>query len=487
MIKAGQAYDQRNEFEHRDDVARELANTYRKNQDLIIPYGKTLGFNGTGGEQVTLSYDGSFKVTIDGLTVVELATDSALTTLESTVEDNTASITTNASAIATVESSLSTLSSEVVAAREGESSLLAKVNVMESATVSAAGAASTAQSEVTAARQGEASLTAKVTALSSATSTVDGKLSASYAVTVDAGGRIASMKLLSDGTTSAVKFKATAFQFYDGSSDRALIDATAGVLTINGDIAVSGSIAVGEVRWPVALQTKKILGVDNASIQWASGAALSAIPEYLITVPSGVALAAGEAWEAPTLSSVTTTGGTLRLKISTPGATASVTDTTDAAGGGGNPNRVMAKADSADAYDGIYNIRVQGTVDVTSVYDSGIFQYYHYGQTELSTWFNDGGGWDEGPPITVSVVDVLGTYQSGVDETGSHAFDVTVSIAWSNAVGQHGGYEWGVSHESGGSITDFVSVQYIKQTATGTRTGSPNGETATILVLPRNV
>ena len=96
MIKAGQAYDQRNEFEHRDDVARELANTYRKNQDLIIPYGKTLGFNGTGGEQVTLSYDGSFKVTIDGLTVVELATDSALTTLESTVEDNTASITTNA-------------------------------------------------------------------------------------------------------------------------------------------------------------------------------------------------------------------------------------------------------------------------------------------------------------------------------------------------------------------------------------------------------
>jgi len=392
LIKAGPGYDQRNEFEHRDDVARDLAQKYDKRQDIIIPYGKTLGFNGTNGEQVVLSYDGSFKIAINGSTVVELAT--------SEVED---------------------------------------------------------------------------------------KLSASYAMTLDVNGRIAAMKLLSDGTTSAVKFQATAFQFYDGTTDRALIDATAGVLTVNGDIAVAGSIAVGEVRWPVALQTKKILAADGAAIQWASGAALSAIPEYSITVPSGVALVAGEAWEAPTLSSVTTTGGTLRLKISTPGVTASVTDTTDAAGGGGDPDRVMAKADSADAYDGVYNIRVQGTVVVISVYDPGIFQYYHYGQTVLSTWFNDGGGWDEGPPITVSEIDVLGSYQSGVDQTGSHAFDVTVAIAWANAVGQHGGYEWGVSHETGGSITDFVSVQYIKQTATGTRTGSPNGETATILVLPRNV
>lgn len=162
MIKAGPAYDQRNEFEHRDDVARELANKYDKRQDIVIPYGKKLGFNGTGGEQVVLSYDDAFKVTIDGTTVVELATDSALTALTATVGTNTANIATNASTI----------------------------------------------------------------------STVDGKLTASYALTVDVNGRIASMKLLSNGTTSSVKFTASTFQVYNGTTDEAPFEVVGGVVKI---------------------------------------------------------------------------------------------------------------------------------------------------------------------------------------------------------------------------------------------------------------
>lgn len=395
MIKAGQAYDQRNEFEHREDTQRELAQKYDKRQDIIIPYGRLLGFNGSNGEQVVLSYDGAFKITIDGATVVELATDTALTTLE-------------------------------------------------------------------------------------------GLLSASYGVTVDANGRIASLKLLSNGDTSDIVFTADSFKFYDGTSDRALFDASGGVVTVNGDVAVSGSIRVGDVRWPVALQTKKILAADGGAIQWAAGAALSAIPDYSIIVPGGVALAAGEAWEPPTLTSVTTTGATLRLKISTPGATSSVTDTTDSAGGVGDPTRVMDKADSADAYDGVYNFRVQGTLTVTSE-DLGFGTWFHSGTCTLSTWFDDGGGWDAGPQITLTVVDVLGYDTSGADMTGSEAFDETVSVAWGSAIGLHGGKEYGVSLVSGGTLTDFVSVQYTKQSTSGVRTGSPNGETATILVLPRNV
>ena len=169
MIKAGQAYDQRNEFEHREGIERELANTYRKNQDVIIPYGKTLGFNGTNGEQVILSYDETFRITIDGSTVVELATDSSLTTLEGRVTTAEGDIDTAQSAIITNSASIST---------------------------------------------------------------INGNLSASYALTVDVNGKIASMKLLSDGSTSTIAFDATSFRVYNGTSNETPFEVTGGAVKI---------------------------------------------------------------------------------------------------------------------------------------------------------------------------------------------------------------------------------------------------------------
>lgn len=261
---------------------------------------------------------------------------------------------------------------------------------------------------------------------------------------------------------------------------------TGGVVTFVGDLNVTGAIRVGSaVRWPVALQPLVIYAADGASLQWANGAALNAIPEVVITVPAGVALAAGEAWEAPTIQSATTTGGTLRVKISTPGATSTVTDTTDSAGGASDPDRIMQKADSADAYNAVYNFTVTGTIDILSEFMGG-GSYYHDGAVVLSSWFNDGGGWDEGPAINISVIDALGFDISSSSLTGSRSFTVTKAVSWANAIGQHGSQEWGVSYESGGSLTDFVSVSYIKQATSGTRTGSPNGEVATVIVTPKN-
>jgi hypothetical protein len=330
---------------------------------------------------------------------------------------------------------------------------------------------------------------ARISITATTLATVQGYLSASYTIELDVNGRATVFRLQDDGTTSDIIFKADTFFFYDGVTDRALFEAGGGLITIRGDLDVEGSIRVGDIRWPVALQPKTIYAEDGDAIEWANGAALSAIPNYTITPPNGVALASGEAWEPPTLQSVTTTGGTLRLKIATPGSTSSVTDTTDSAGGGGDPDRVMEKADSADAHNGVYNFTATGTITiVSSEVEPGSGTYYHSGRVVCSTWFNDGGGWDEGPEFILDPVDVLG-YDSGVvDLTGAQAFTaVTRAIAWANAVGQHGAAEWGMSYESGGSLTDFVSVQYLKQTVSGTRTGSPNGEEATILVLPRNI
>lgn len=376
-------FNRQNENAFRQYAEGEFSMAYRKDGDVILPFGFALGFTGANGEAVrfVLNGSGAFTLTVNGVEILNLTSSSA-----------------------------------------------------------------------------------------------------TFALNND--GRVTGIRL-SDGTTGTIDMLASALNFYDGVTDRALLSAGGGLVTINGDVAVGGSIFLGAARWPLAAQTKTIYAADGDAIEWAGGSALSAIPAYTITAPSGVALAAGEAFDPPTIQSATTTGGTLRLKISTPGATATVTDTTDAAGSGGDPDRVMHKADSADAYNGIYYFRVQGTMTIVSVLSGS--DYIHIGSVVLSTWFNDGGGWDEGPSIYLDTWDAGIPSSSGSDETGSHAFDNIIAVAWANAVGQHAGYEWGVSYESGGSLTDFVSVEYTKQAASGSRTGSPNGEQATILVLPKNI
>lgn len=86
-------------------------------------------------------------------------------------------------------------------------------------------------------------LTSSVATNASAITAVDGKLSASYALTVDGNGRIASMKLLSNGTTSSVKFTADTFQVFNGSTDVAPFEVTGGNVKIKS--ANVGTLNVG--------------------------------------------------------------------------------------------------------------------------------------------------------------------------------------------------------------------------------------------------
>jgi len=223
-VSAPKEYNRRNEIASRNYYDGELADTYRKSSNLIVPSSFYLGFQGATGKQVVLGLNGSdeFTISIDGATAFALASSSSVTAVQS----------------------------EVTAARSGEASLLARVTTVNTTATNAGTAAATAQSEVTAARQGEASLTAKVTALSTATSTVDGKLSASYALTVDGGGRIASMKLLSDGTTSSVKFTASTFQVYNGTTDEAPFEVSGGAVkikTANVGVLSAANISVSSL------------------------------------------------------------------------------------------------------------------------------------------------------------------------------------------------------------------------------------------------
>lgn len=306
-------YNAQNEGAFREEVRRKLDQTYDVRSDLIVPFGKKLTFTSAQGQEITFGYNASGQFTIkqDASTPFSLASISYVSSVESTLNGSIATVSSEVTAARSGEANLlarittvntaavnansaaSTAQSEITAARAGEANLLARITTVNTAAVNAAGAASTAQSEVTAARQGEASLTAKVTQLASATSTVDGKLSASYALTVDGGGRIASMKLLSDGTTTSVKFKADTFSIYNGTSDVPMFEVSGGAAYVAGSKVRTESMtdsAVTAVKIDAnAVTTDKInAGAVTASkITVSSLSAITATIGTLRTATSG--------------------------------------------------------------------------------------------------------------------------------------------------------------------------------------------------------
>ena len=194
-VAAPKEFNRANENAHRNYIEGELADTYRKSQNLVVPYGKTLNFAGVNGELVTLGLNGSgqFTISIDGAAAFALASNAALTTLT--------------------------------------------------------GRVTTAEGEIDTAQ-------AAIITNAAAITTVDGKLTASYGLTVDVNGRIASMKLLSNGTTSSVKFTASTFSIYDdSSSDVAPFEVSGGVVKIktanipnlNASIITAGSLDAARI------------------------------------------------------------------------------------------------------------------------------------------------------------------------------------------------------------------------------------------------
>lgn len=98
---------------------------------------------------------------------------------------------------------------------------------------------------------------ARISVNATAIATVDGKLSASYGVTVDGGGRIASLKLLSNGSTSTISFTASTFKIYDDSStDVSPFEVSGGVVKIKtanignivADTITSGTLNVDRIN-----------------------------------------------------------------------------------------------------------------------------------------------------------------------------------------------------------------------------------------------
>jgi hypothetical protein len=303
-----------------------------------------------------------------------------------------------------------------------------------------------------------------------------------YGLKVGAGNRFASIEALASTKTNVSQLKMTAdkFTIFNSSSDVAVFDVTGSQIKMTADLNVSAGISVGAARLKVALESILKTGADGAAITWADGVSIGSAPAYVLDLSTLAPLTAGETYSV-TLTGVTATGATVYAKILTPGTTSTVTQTTDAAGGGGDPTRVMAKTDSADAYNGVYNFRVVGNMTITGTYDGDLGQWINSGILVVSTWFNDGGGWDQGPNI-----EFVSFYAGATDDSGTVGVDDTFAVAWANAIGAGATYDFGVSAVSGGTVTDLHTVSYLKQTSSGLRTASPSGETVKITAFPRN-
>lgn len=225
VIEASKEYDRGNEQEFREDVRRKLGKGYKKDGNVIIPFGYELGFTAPNGNEYRFSVDGSNNLTFG----IETETPVSLASVE---------------LVASVSADVASLSSEIVAARGGQATLLARITQVDTARVDGDAAIA---SSVTTLSATVATNTANITTNATAIATVDGKLSASYGIAVDVNGRIASLKLLSNGTTSSIEFTATTFKVYNGTTTDTPFEISGGVVkikTANVGVLTAANISV---------------------------------------------------------------------------------------------------------------------------------------------------------------------------------------------------------------------------------------------------
>lgn len=352
------------------------------------------------------------------------------------------------------------------------------------ATASAASAISSLSTSVTA---DFASTNASVSTLDSAVAAINAAAAFRRTVVAASGSEPAIEEMLAGPGGSGINLAARKLQLLNIDGDGVVggLSLQGGNALLTGNLGVGGKVTVGAASVPVALEAKQLLIADGESFNYGYSGSLSTIPKCAIQLPGGVPLSAGEAWGAPSLVSMTTSGATLRMRINTPGTTTSVTSTTAMAGGGGAPDRLVDKTDSADAFDGNYFFRIQGTVTVTRVFDPIETLYYMSGSSTFTTWFYHGGSWHQGPDIVAGLAEVGVPEVDTSSHSGSMSFDLSFLVPYGTAIGGGAGgtYEFGVS---GAALTGFSQVQWVKQSASGDRTGSPNGEKAIVTIQPVN-
>lgn len=258
-----------------------------------------------------------------------------------------------------------------------------------------------------------------------------------------------------------------------------------GDMTLKGTLIAGGGIFYGDgsAKWPVMLEDREYALADGDVVSF--GVDFGSTPDFWFD-PLGLdELATGESYRLRA-ANATGTGFTADLKIIQQGVITPVTEAVNATTPAG-PDQMVAKGSMGQAFDDAYTFQLDGTVNIQH-FDEG-FGSQWVGSIRIVTYFHDGSAWVEGPQrdVTYEELGITPTHTNQGQQ--AYAFsNYQVQVTFTGTIRQDASLGcFGVSVVSGGTATELDAVFFTFRTVAGERTASPNGETAKIIVKPRNV
>lgn len=331
-----------------------------------------------------------------------------------------------------------------------------------------------------------------ITTIEAVTLEVQGRVQAHWqnetSVNGFAGTFISARTTEADGTVdSEVSIGAREFGVYNLSNDQWVkaMSVTGGDATFFGNLNALGKMTFGTRKIPLALQSFPISGLQDGDVI-DFGGDLTNIPDYVIDTTTLAPLSSGQQYDVA-LTNLTSTGGTLRAKVTTPGTNSTYTSTGSTSGSGSEPDVVLHKSNVSDATNGDYKFTVSVDILISGAFgnEGGSngqqeFGEEGFGSAELEFFVNpDGGSW-----TSLGTSFIFESHPTNGIQTYSRA--ITKNFA--NLIGQHSDQEFGVSlnNPNSGEEVNSFTVQWTSTSQSGTASATPNGETCRVTILPQN-
>lgn len=315
-----------------------------------------------------------------------------------------------------------------------------------------------------------------------------GNLNASWAVETAVPGAATFISARSRSApgatpTSDVGIGAKTINLYNsaGADWKLAMSVEGGNAKFTGNLAAGGKITQGSgAGWPIALATKDFSVTDGTVV--AFGTTLDTLPNLTFGT-DGLAIpdyAAGEAYQLYA-DSLSTTGFTTRLKISTP-ATPSAYSLGPAVTGTGGPALMITRTGN-DTVTGVYTLTLSGNMRyvVPVGYQGDITN-----TIVAKIWSMKSGVWSDAGSITITR-----TLESADNIDGP--IPQVINVAWTESDTINLGYavekvgESVRSAPSGCTITGFPTLAWTGAGApAGTRTATPSSQTTIVTVRPKS-
>ena len=218
----------------------------------------------------------------------QTARANADTALASDITSLTATVTNNNNTLAAA------VSSEATARANADSAAASSINTVSASVTTEANARAAADtSEANTRAAADNTITASVTTEATARAQADGVLQAKYGVKLNSNGYITGFSQNNDGTTGSFKIIADEFKIIDpaasaGTAGTQVFDITNGVVTINGDLIVTGSLSVAGKA--IGGSVGAIKGTAGNNVSMSSYAEISQT-NFVKTAPQHIAAA----------------------------------------------------------------------------------------------------------------------------------------------------------------------------------------------------